>query len=100
MSPKPVIVKKSFDPRDFNIQILSPSHGINEEIPKFFIDALQKLSEKKINNENNINCDNQPTFGGLADGVKEAKPTCSKMFVKIYVEEDDANSVVTTEEGE
>ncbi|XP_053680898.1 uncharacterized protein LOC128731779 [Anopheles nili] len=117
------------DPRDF-IQILSPSAGISSglggsgeagapDIPKFFLDAIQKINEKKManelllhegntNNENNINCDNQLPIKRSAndvtlptDSTKPAEqPTCTKKIVKIYVEEDDANSVVTTEEDD
>uniref|UniRef100_A0A182IQT7 DDB1- and CUL4-associated factor 15 WD40 repeat-containing domain-containing protein n=1 Tax=Anopheles atroparvus TaxID=41427 RepID=A0A182IQT7_ANOAO len=84
------------------------------DIPKFFLDAIQKINEKKqqqldetVNNENNINCDNQlPARRGNGNTndtstkpVSEL-PTCTKKIVKIYVEEDDANSVVTTEEDD
>uniref|UniRef100_A0A182QML9 DDB1- and CUL4-associated factor 15 WD40 repeat-containing domain-containing protein n=1 Tax=Anopheles farauti TaxID=69004 RepID=A0A182QML9_9DIPT len=113
------------DPRDF-IQILSPGTGgggidqtgSTPDIPKFFLDAVQKINEKKLaneqlqmmldelNNENNINCDNQlpvKRAGSVDQASKPAAaelPTCTKKIVKIYVEEDDANSVVTTEDDD
>ncbi|KFB36471.1 AGAP004062-PA-like protein [Anopheles sinensis] len=103
------ILKRPADPRDY-IQISSEG---SSDIPKFFLDAIQKINEKKqqlhndaVNNENNINCDNQlPTkrsTGGTEPSTKPASelPTCTKKIVKIYVEEDDANSVVTTEEDD
>ncbi|XP_050068332.1 uncharacterized protein LOC126556847 [Anopheles maculipalpis] len=120
----------SLDPRDY-IQILSPgSNGIpaggsseaggTPDIPKFFIDAVQKISAKKManelllldesNNENNINGDNQlpanKRSGGNVDATCESSksatemPTCTKRIVKIFVEEDDANSVVTMEDDD
>uniref|UniRef100_A0A182T5K7 DDB1- and CUL4-associated factor 15 WD40 repeat-containing domain-containing protein n=1 Tax=Anopheles maculatus TaxID=74869 RepID=A0A182T5K7_9DIPT len=124
----PIKQMKRHDPRDY-IQILSPGNGFSAggsteagatpDIPKFFIDAVQKISAKKManelllldesNNENNINGDNQlPTTkrsGGNVDvscgSSKPAAemPTCTKRIVKIFVEEDDANSVVTMEDG-
>uniref|UniRef100_A0A182PNI8 DDB1- and CUL4-associated factor 15 WD40 repeat-containing domain-containing protein n=1 Tax=Anopheles epiroticus TaxID=199890 RepID=A0A182PNI8_9DIPT len=115
------------DPRDY-IQILSPggsmtsASGSNEtgtpDIPKFFMDAVQKINARKLaneqllldefNNENNINGDNQlPTKRSGTSDVpsgpsKQAAdiPTCTKRIVKIYVEEDDANSVVTMEDDD
>uniref|UniRef100_A0A182NG50 DDB1- and CUL4-associated factor 15 WD40 repeat-containing domain-containing protein n=1 Tax=Anopheles dirus TaxID=7168 RepID=A0A182NG50_9DIPT len=116
------------DPRDF-IQILSPGTGLSgtgtgdqagstPDIPKFFLDAIQKINEKKLaneqlqmlldesNNENNINCDNQlpvKRAGSVEQASKPTAaelPTCTKKIVKIYVEEDDANSVVTTEDDD
>ncbi|XP_050087614.1 uncharacterized protein LOC126572392 [Anopheles aquasalis] len=96
-----------------------PGPRTTPDIPKFFLDAIQKMSERKLaggeqeeaimNNENNINCDNQlppskRTIAGEATIAVTPKlperPTCSKKIVKIYVEEDDANSVVTTEEDD
>ncbi|XP_058057363.1 uncharacterized protein LOC131208582 [Anopheles bellator] len=90
------------------------------DIPKVFLDAIHRLNEKKLateqllcvdeafNNENNINCDNQlPPVKRAASEISltvnpkaSERPTCSKKIVKIYVEEDDANSVVTMEDDD
>ncbi|XP_040159586.1 uncharacterized protein LOC120898176 [Anopheles arabiensis] len=115
------------DPRDY-IQILSPggsitaTGGSNEagtpDIPKFFMDAVQKITARKLasepllldesNNENNINGDNQlpakrsGAIDASSGSSKQAAemPTCTKRIVKIFVEEDDANSVVTMEDDD
>lgn len=102
-----LIKMSNFDPKDY---IYSGSSSTAEDIPKFFIDAIAKFNEKKLaaaseDNNENLNTDNllpspanhapQP-----AGPVKPEKPICSKKIVKIFVEEDDANSVVTTEEDD
>uniref|UniRef100_A0A182JVS0 DDB1- and CUL4-associated factor 15 WD40 repeat-containing domain-containing protein n=1 Tax=Anopheles christyi TaxID=43041 RepID=A0A182JVS0_9DIPT len=112
------------DPRDY-IQILSPGGNMTagneagtQDIPKFFLDAVQKITARKLanellllddsNNENNINGDNllptkrSGTLDTSSGPSKQAAeiPTCTKRIVKIFVEEDDANSVVTMEDDD
>lgn len=103
----------NFDPKDYIYQGGGTTVTSGEEIPKFFIDAIQKFNEKKLQadegNNENINSDNLLPlkadlngFGSnnmLHEAKPEKKPTCTKKIVKIFVEEDDANSVLTTEEG-
>lgn len=107
----------NFDPKDYIYPGGGGAATAAEDIPKFFIDAIQKFNEKKLQaddegNNENFNSDNllplkttDLTGFGCSNGttVQEAKPekkpTCTKKIVKIFVEEDDANSVLTTEEG-
>ncbi|XP_055607537.1 uncharacterized protein LOC129755166 [Uranotaenia lowii] len=105
-----IIRMTNFDPKDF----IHHSGNGSEEIPRFFIDAIQRFNEKKLQvdggQNENINSDNLlPMKHNACEGfpsiilheVKgEKKPICSKKIVKIFVEEDDANSVLTTEEDD
>ncbi|XP_055617132.1 uncharacterized protein LOC129762672 [Toxorhynchites rutilus septentrionalis] len=106
-----LIKMSNFDPKDYIYA--SGYGGANDEIPRFFIDAIQKFNEKKLQveaagggNNENINSDNLPppkaadTANGGSQPMKLELPVCSKKIVKIFVEEDDANSVVTTEEDD
>ncbi|XP_058463130.1 uncharacterized protein LOC131437654 [Malaya genurostris] len=98
----------NFDPKDY---IHTSGGSGSDEIPKFFIDAIQKFNEKKLQadggggNDENVNSDNLPMPAktdpnGTALELKPERPVCSKKIVKIYVEEDDANSVLTTEDDD
>lgn len=109
-----LIKMANFDPKDY-IYPGGGAAGATEDIPKFFIDAIQKFNEKKLQadegNNENFNTDNLlplkadlTGFGCNGTTVQETKPgkkpTCTKKIVKIFVEEDDANSVLTTEEDD
>ncbi|XP_058811749.1 uncharacterized protein LOC131676608 [Topomyia yanbarensis] len=103
-----LIKMSNFDPKDY----IYASSGGSDEIPKFFIDAIHKFNEKKlleetgtgVGNDENVNSDNlplQPKVDPFAtQEVKPERPACSKKIVKIFVEEDDANSVLTTEDDD
>ncbi|XP_019541474.3 uncharacterized protein LOC109412287 [Aedes albopictus] len=113
-----LIKMANFDPKDYIYPGGGGAATVAEDIPKFFIDAIQKFNEKKLQaddegNNENFNSDNllplkaaDLTGFGCSNGttVQEAKPekkpTCTKKIVKIFVEEDDANSVLTTEEDD
>ncbi|XP_062534995.1 uncharacterized protein LOC134204184 [Armigeres subalbatus] len=107
-----LIKMSNFDPKDY---IYAGGATASEDIPKFFIDAIQKFNEKKLQadegNNENFNSDNllplKTDLNGLGstgatvqEAKAEKKPTCTKKIVKIFVEEDDANSVLTTEEDD
>ncbi|XP_065079248.1 uncharacterized protein LOC135702160 [Ochlerotatus camptorhynchus] len=109
-----LIKMANFDPKDYIYQGGGTNMTASEEIPKFFIDAIQKFNEKKLQadegNNENINSDNLLPLKADLNGfgtnntVHEAKsgkkPACTKKIIKIFVEEDDANSVLTTEEDD
>lgn len=105
----------NFDPKDYIYQGGGTAMAAGEDIPKFFIEAIQKFNEKKLQadegNNENINSDNllplkAPELNGFGssntvhEAKPEKKPACTKKIVKIFVEEDDANSVLTTEEDD
>jgi hypothetical protein len=88
---------------DSNIITASPT----QEFPKFLVEAIQKANEKRAS----LNFGKDHVFNDTDSACSEKgcdddkvppgveKPVCSKKFVKRFVEEDDANSVVTNEEG-
>lgn len=109
-----LIKMANFDPKDYIYPGSGTAMVTGEDIPKFFIDAIQKFNEKKLQadegNNENFNSDNllplKADLNGLAsnntvhEAKPEKKPACTKKIVKIFVEEDDANSVLTTEEDD
>ncbi|XP_039445838.1 uncharacterized protein LOC120425387 [Culex pipiens pallens] len=107
-----LIKMSNFDPKDYiysgSLTTTTTSTNSDQDIPKFFIDAIHKFNEKKLQaaaaegNNENFNSDNLLPSSLKPDPVqvKPEKPICSKKIVKIFVEEDDANSVVTTEEDD
>ncbi|XP_055525747.1 uncharacterized protein LOC129718735 [Wyeomyia smithii] len=101
-----LIKMPNFDPKDYIYANGGIGTALGDDIPKFFIDAIQKFNEKKLQsdvggNDENVNSDNllPPKFCPQQE-LKPEKPACSKKIVKIYVEEDDANSVLTTEDDD
>ncbi|XP_053689538.1 uncharacterized protein LOC128738436 [Sabethes cyaneus] len=99
-----LIKMPNFDPKDYIYTSSGIGTNLGDEIPKFFIDAIHKFNEKKLQsdgNDENVNSNNLlPPKLCPQQELKPEKPACSKKIVKIYVEEDDANSVLTTEDDD
>jgi hypothetical protein len=79
---------------------MSPaSHS--EDIHKYFSDIMNRMKDGRMESGNESH-DETPKFttSGAAGGDGKDSPLFSKKIVHHYVEEDDANSVVTCEEDD
>lgn len=82
-----------------------PNSPLNsDDIPSFLMDSFQKAEGIKMNGhhyimERNTASSISNDAAVVVEEQSTERPACSKKIIKRFVEEDDANSVVTNEEG-
>lgn len=73
---------------------MSPAAAVVDDVHKYFSDIMNRM-----NNDNRFESGNESCHDDIKPLSKDC-PTFSKKIVNYYVEEDDANSVVTCEEDD
>ena len=87
-SPPPRQITRNTNP---TVSPVSSFSTPNDEVHKYFSDILNRIKE---------HCTEIPPIDVESKTKAEEVPIFSKMIVNFYVEEDDANSVVTNEEDD
>lgn len=71
---------------------MSPANAV-EDVQKYFSDIMNRMKDNRVDSGNDL-------FQDDFKAMSKDCPTFSKKIVNFYVEEDDANSVVTCEEDD